>query len=153
MDIRNNNYPWMNFHVFMDISISIIHDFMDIHLDILGFLWKSMHWLAMDSRSRIPRRFVQTQIYPVSTRSFRNVFRDLWCLYKRLNSSLRHTLSANRQICKFIAQVLEARARIDVWYTAWHILCSETAAVLAVHDKRVSLIETDTSSGTTCPLT
>jgi len=27
----------------------IIHAFMDIHLDIIGFLWKSMHWLAMDS--------------------------------------------------------------------------------------------------------
>jgi len=26
--------------------------FMDIHLNILGFLWISMHWLAMDSRSR-----------------------------------------------------------------------------------------------------
>jgi len=25
---------------------------MDIHLDILAFLWISMHWLAMDSRSR-----------------------------------------------------------------------------------------------------
>jgi len=27
---------------------SIIHAFMDI----LGFIWISMHWLAMDSRSR-----------------------------------------------------------------------------------------------------
>jgi len=29
---------------------SIIYAFMDIHLDILEFLWISMHWLAMDSR-------------------------------------------------------------------------------------------------------
>jgi len=27
--------------------------FRDIHLDILGFLWISMHWLAMDCRSRV----------------------------------------------------------------------------------------------------
>jgi len=31
---------------------SIIHASMDIHWDTHGFLWISMHWLAMDSRSR-----------------------------------------------------------------------------------------------------
>jgi len=36
----------------MDINLQFIHAFMDIHLDILGFLWISMHRLAMDSRSR-----------------------------------------------------------------------------------------------------
>jgi len=42
-----NKYPW----TFCEYQSSIIHVFMDIHLDILGFLWISMYWLAMDSRS------------------------------------------------------------------------------------------------------
>jgi len=38
--------------MFYGYQSSIIHSFMDIHLDILGFVWISMHWLALDSRSR-----------------------------------------------------------------------------------------------------
>jgi len=38
------------YRCFMYISL-IIHAFMDIHLDIYGFLWISMHGLGMDSRS------------------------------------------------------------------------------------------------------
>jgi len=52
MDIRKqemsiNGYSW-----FYGYQFSIIYAFMDIHLDILGCLWISMHWLAIDSRSR-----------------------------------------------------------------------------------------------------
>jgi len=38
--------------MFYGYQSSIIHAFVDIHLDILGFLWISMHLLAMDSRSK-----------------------------------------------------------------------------------------------------
>jgi len=34
-------YPYMNSHKSTDINIDI-HDFTDIHLDILGFLWTSI---------------------------------------------------------------------------------------------------------------
>jgi len=37
MDIRKNKYPWMNILVFMNISLWL-SIFMDIHLDIVGFL-------------------------------------------------------------------------------------------------------------------
>jgi len=51
MDIRKQIS--INGHTsFYGYHSSIIHAFMDIHLDILGFLWISIHWLAMDSRSR-----------------------------------------------------------------------------------------------------
>jgi len=33
----------MDIHVFYGYQSLIIHAFMDIHLDILGFLWISMH--------------------------------------------------------------------------------------------------------------
>jgi len=42
-----NGYP-----CFYGYQSSIFHASMDIRLDILGFLWISMHCLAMDSRSR-----------------------------------------------------------------------------------------------------
>jgi len=47
-----NKYPWMDIHVFMDISLQLSL-LLWIYLDTLRFLWTSMHWLAMDSRSRI----------------------------------------------------------------------------------------------------
>ena len=49
MDMDIHDFICMDIHDFMDMDI---HDFMDIHLDIIGFLWISMHWHAMDSRTR-----------------------------------------------------------------------------------------------------
>jgi len=48
----NNKYPWMDIHVLYILVFNYLYAFMDIHLDIPWFLWISMHWLAMDSRSR-----------------------------------------------------------------------------------------------------
>ena len=36
--------------------------FMDIHLDILGYLWISMHGLAMGSRSRVVNNLAKRPI-------------------------------------------------------------------------------------------
>ena len=59
----NNKYPYMDIHVlwisvfnypcFYEYPFGYPWISMNIHLDILGFLWISMHWLAMDSRSRV----------------------------------------------------------------------------------------------------
>ena len=38
---------------FCGYQSSIIHAFMNIHLNILWFPWISIHWLAVDSRSRV----------------------------------------------------------------------------------------------------
>jgi len=45
--ISMHEYPY-----FYGYQSSIIHIVMDIRLDILAFLWISMHLLPMDSRSR-----------------------------------------------------------------------------------------------------
>ena len=42
MDIHFYGYQSSIIHAFMDIHLDI-HDFVDIHLDIHGFLWISMH--------------------------------------------------------------------------------------------------------------
>jgi len=46
----NKKYPYMDIHVLWILVFSY-SCFMDVHLDILGFLWISMHWLAIDPRS------------------------------------------------------------------------------------------------------
>jgi len=55
-DIHKDILQWISVNNKISMNgyqSSIIHDFMDIHLDIIGFLWISMHWLAMDSQSRV----------------------------------------------------------------------------------------------------
>jgi len=65
-----NRYPeTINIHkwisVFNGCKSSIIHASMDIHLDIHGFLWISMHRLAMDSRSRVVASEFRTLFHSV----------------------------------------------------------------------------------------
>jgi len=50
ISVKKNIHEWIS--TFYGYQHSIIHTFMDIHMNILGFLWISMYWLAMDSRSR-----------------------------------------------------------------------------------------------------
>ena len=38
MDSRKQKNPLMDIHVFMDISLQLSYNTMDVHLDILGFL-------------------------------------------------------------------------------------------------------------------
>jgi len=51
-DIRQwisvNKYSWTDILVFYEYRFSAIHAFMDVHLDILGFLWIYTQLLAMD---------------------------------------------------------------------------------------------------------
>jgi len=50
--------------MFYGYQSSVIHASMNIHLDIHGFLQISMHWLAMDPRSReVPVWFCVTGCY------------------------------------------------------------------------------------------
>jgi len=52
MDIRKQQMSMDGYPCFYRCQSSIIHAFMNIHFDILGLLWISMHLLAMDFRSR-----------------------------------------------------------------------------------------------------
>jgi len=50
MDIHENIFEWMSMkHKYPQIDIQVC---MDIQLDVHGFLWISMHDIAVDSRSR-----------------------------------------------------------------------------------------------------